>query len=239
MYSLRQMRIMICDDERNEREELARCVRKVWTEAVIDEAGTACELQEKFLKKHSYDLIFLDIYLDEFDGITAGRWIRSHYPDINMVFVSNSREFGPEVFEVNALHYLMKPCGRSGIEEVKRRYEANVKKNAVVHIGTRMQGEIPVRKIVYIESEHNNLQIHLVNGSVLTVRDSLQNYMEKLDERFFRINRGIIVNMEAVDKMNTDSCEIAGKTFMLSRKSRKESRKRYSDYIFDIAVKAM
>ena len=61
--------------------------------------------------------------------------------------------------------------------------------------------------------------------------------MEKLDERFLRINRGVIVNMEAVEKMNTQSCEIAGVTFMLSRKTRAESRKKYNDYMFEAAMR--
>ena len=47
-----------------------------------------------------------------------------------------------------------------------------------------------------------------------------------------RINRGVIVNMEAVEKMNTDSCEIDGMIFMLSRRQRTENRKKYNDYLF-------
>ena len=96
--------------------------------------------------------------------------------------------------------------------------------------------EIPFQRIAYIESEHNNLHIYLLNGTVFTVRDSIQNYMDRLDDRFLRINRGVIINMEAVDRMNVDSCEIAGKIFLLSRKTRAESRKRYNDYLFEITV---
>lgn len=64
------------------------------------------------------------------------------------------------------------------------------------------------------------------------VRGSLQTFAENLDERFLRINRGIIVNMEAVEKMNLDSCEIEGLVFMLSRRQRAEKRRKYNDYIF-------
>ena len=38
--------------------------------------------------------------------------------------------------------------------------------------------------------------------------------------------------MEAVEKMNLDSCEIEGLVFMLSRRQRAEKRRKYNDYIF-------
>ena len=56
--------------------------------------------------------------------------------------------------------------------------------------------------------------------------------MENLDERFLKVNRGIIVNMEAVERMNTDSCKVDGVVFMLSRRQRSECRKKYSEYLF-------
>ena len=67
---------------------------------------------------------------------------------------------------------------------------------------------------------------------MVRVRGSLQEVMKNLDERFLRINRGVIVNMEAVDRMNTDSCEVGGMIFMLSRRQRADSRRKYNDYIF-------
>lgn len=234
---MKQMRIMICDDEKEARDELRRCVNAVWPEAGVEEADSARTVLQKIRRGEMYDLLFLDIYLDTVGGIEAGSWIRDNFPEISMVFVSNSREFGPELFAMNALHYLMKPCTVSSMKEVRRRYVERQTKNAAVRIrGGFQEREIPFQRIAYIESEHNNLRIHLINGSLLTVRDSLQNYMEKLDERFLRINRGVVVNMEVVDSMNADSCEIGGKIFLLSRKSRRESRRRYNDYLFEMAI---
>ena len=42
--------------------------------------------------------------------------------------------------------------------------------------------------------------------------------------------------MEAIDKMKTDSCEVAGVTFMLSRKERAENKKKYNDWLFKNAM---
>ncbi len=231
------MRIMVCDDEMYDRGELVQSVKAVWPEARIDVAGSGQEVIRSIQKGTGYDLIFLDIYMDNVDGIQAGKWIHENFPELKMVFVSNSRDFGPELFAVNALHYLVKPWEQKDMEEIRRRFEESARKNAVLHTGIRETEEIPFQRISYIDSDHNNLHIHLLNGSILTVRDSIQRFMEKLDERFLRINRGVIVNMEAVEKMNTQSCEIAGVTFMLSRKTRAESRKKYNDYMFEAAMR--
>ena len=72
----------------------------------------------------------------------------------------------------------------------------------------------------------------MISEAVLKVRGSLQDFQKQLDDRFLRINRGVIVNMEAVEKMNTDSCKIDGVIFMLSRRQRMENRKKYNDYLF-------
>lgn len=64
------------------------------------------------------------------------------------------------------------------------------------------------------------------------IKASMQEAEKELDSRFLRINRGVIVNMDAVDRMNYDSCEIDGMTFMLSRSQRAEYRRKYNDYIF-------
>ena len=60
--------------------------------------------------------------------------------------------------------------------------------------------------------------------------------MEKVDERFLRVNRGILVNMEAIEQMNTDSCQVAGMIFMLSRKERAANKRRYNDWLFKTAM---
>lgn len=232
-----QMRILVCDDMRNDRENLVQNIKSVWPGAAVEEAADGGEVIEKVRKGQVYDLIFLDIYMDHLDGIEAGKWIYENFPGMYLVFVSESRDFGPELFEINALHYLVKPCRREDLWEVRRRFAERERKDAVVQVGNRDKDDIPFQMITYIESVHNNLEIHLLSGGMVTVRNSLQNFMEKLDDRFLRINRGIAVNMDAVEKMNTDSCEICGMTFMLSRKTRQESRKKYNDFLFASVVR--
>ena len=175
----------------------------------------------------------IHIFMEETDGLEIGGEIRRRFPETELVFVSVSREFGPEAIDLDALYYLVKPYRRGLLFKIKKRFHRiHMPQLEVYDADIRQNQKIPYRRIVYIESIHNYLYIHLATEAVVRVRGSLQEVMKNLDERFLRINRGVIVNMEAVDRMNTDSCEVGGMIFMLSRRQRADSRRKYNDYIF-------
>ncbi len=226
------MNVAICDGNCYDAEQLKNVLAKVWPESKTDIYDSAERLL-KCMEEKVYALLFLDIYTEDTDGIRTGRIIRGKWPEQEIVFVSTSREFGPEAYELDALYYLVKPYDPELMAEVRSRYR---KKHAagvsIYHSASKRRQEIPYHRITYVESARNDLYIHLTNGSEVKMRQSLQDFMNELDERFLRINRGVIVNMDAVEKMKPDSCEIDGMVFMLSRRQRADCRKKYNAHIF-------
>ena len=231
--NLKETKIIVCDDEKRDREELVRDIKEVWQDPVVEEAQSGEEVLRKLGKDGDYDFVFLDIYMDGMNGIETGRKIRGEFPDIPLVFVSSSREFGPEAFELNASHYLLKPYKKQLLAEIRDRFSVPDKSEITFYdTGSRQEVTVPCRRIAYIESARNYIYVHLSTGAELKVRKSMQEAEKELDGRFLRISRGVIVNMDAVERMNYDSCEIDGMTFMLSRGQRMEYRRKYNDYIF-------
>ena len=227
------MNIAICDDSREERRELRDILEKLQKDAVITECEDGQELLDIMAAGTTFDLVFADIFMNQVGGLEISRAIHRLYSDTEVVLVSFNREFGPEAFEVNAFYYLVKPYEEEQVKKVMKRFgQMNQSQAEIYDANSRRRRKIPFRKITYIESMHNYLYIHMVSEAVLKVRGSLQDFQKQLDDRFLRINRGVIVNMEAVEKMNTDSCEIDGMIFMLSRRQRTENRKKYNDYLF-------
>lgn len=227
------MRIAVCDDNKRECSELSEMLNLVWPDAQLDLFYGGQELLSQIDTGKIFDLVFLDIFMEEISGIETGKRIRKYHPEIEIVLISVSREFGPEAFELNAFYYLVKPCQRELLQKIKERFQKKiVPKLTIYDVRSRQEQEVPYQKITYIESMHNYLYIHMMTGAVIKVRESLQTFMTNLDDRFLRINRGVIVNMEAVERMNTDSCEVDGMVFMLSRRQRTENRRKYNDYIF-------
>ena len=227
------MRIAVCDDNGNERQELQNILTAVWPEAKLSAYGDGQELLNQMDSGEVFDLVFLDIFMEKIGGMDAGRMIQERYPDTKFILVSVSREFGPEAFELNAFYYLVKPYKMELVQKIKERFQKNSSPTLEIYdVNSRQKQRVPCQKITYVESMHNYLYLHLTSGVVLRVRESLQEFMTNLDDRFLRINRGVVVNMEAVDRMNTDSCEVDGMVFMLSRRQRSENRRKYNDYIF-------
>ncbi|MGI6007531.1 MAG: LytR/AlgR family response regulator transcription factor [Ruminococcus sp.] len=227
------MDIAICDDNKEERKELRNMLEKIWKDVRITEGSDGQDLLNLLEAGETYDLVFLDIFMDRVGGMEAGRIIRSRYPRIEVVLVSVSREFGPEAFELNAFYYLVKPYQEKLLRKVKERFQKiNDSRIEVYDVNSRQKQRIPYRKITYIESMRNYLYVHMDAGPAVKLRESLQSFMERLDERFLKINRGVIVNMEAVEKMDADSCEVDGVVFMLSRRQRVENRRKYNDFLF-------
>ena len=99
------MKIAVCDDNEKERSQLSELLEVVWPDAQVFLFGDGEEILSQIRTGKSYDLVFLDIFMEKVGGIEAGKQIRELYPETEVVLVSVSREFGPEAFELNAFYY--------------------------------------------------------------------------------------------------------------------------------------
>ena len=64
------------------------------------------------------DIAFLDIIMDDSDGISLAMEIKRMQPDCKIVFISSSRDFALEAFQVYASGYLLKPVTKDEIINV-------------------------------------------------------------------------------------------------------------------------
>ena len=64
------------------------------------------------------DIAFLDIIMDDSDGISLAMEIKKMQPDCKIVFISSSRDFALEAFQVYASGYLLKPVTKDEIINV-------------------------------------------------------------------------------------------------------------------------
>ncbi len=208
------MRIAVCDDVQADLDEMRHQLMETWQDAKIDTFIRSTELLPRIKSGVRYDLVFLDIIMKPENGIVLGHRIMQEVPDSKLVYVSNSREYGPEIYELNIFYYLLKPCDAEKLEAIRKRFQKYQERRVVVRLSKDHIEDLPYHRISYIENDHNNLLIHLTNGSFLQIRESMQRFMENLDERFLRVNRGTIVNMEAIERMDRDSCRVEGIIFM-------------------------
>ena len=233
------MRIAICDDELCETMKLSQTIHSLFIEAKrpvpsIRLFTSAEELLENVEKeKNTFNLIFFDIFMPGLGGLEAAKRLQQTFPHTNFVFVTTSREFAVQAFNLRALHYLVKPIDKESVAEAIRRYDASIFKPRVEIKSTLGEISVLLENIQIIQSKRNLLLIQTAQNEIVT-RIPMKEFARKLNEDFILLSRGVMVNMSFISKMNHDSCELMdGQTILISRSSRTEIRNRYNDYIFN------
>lgn len=78
-------------------------------------------------------------------------------------------------------------------------------------------------RIAYIEYSLRDITLHLVNNEQIVLPEkSLVFFLNKLDDRFYQINRNIIVNLDMKPRFNNGRIWIQNAEFMVSRRRQKD-----------------
>lgn len=163
-------------------------------------------------KGDSFDLIFLDIYLAETNGMDVARKIRAKNIHSSLVFVTSSQDFALESYGVKALTYLLKPVESEAVyEAVNRAFE---KKDALPPPCIQIRNKdglhgIPIDQLMYAESQARILILVLKDKEAMRTYEKLDQFQEKLgDNRFLRCHKSFLVNLDHVHA-------IVGKTMLM------------------------
>ncbi len=233
------IRIAICDDTPEDIQELKELIHNNRPDLKRIETYTdARSLLTAIERGILYDLIFLDVYMDGLEGTQAGRAIRRLLPESEIVFVTISREHAVQAFELEALHYLVKPAVPSQIDEIFSRFEHRKKETSCleIHVGKEIF-TLKTDRIHYMQSQNSGTDIYMDSG-VLHSNEKTSLMGEQVSLSFLNIRRGMYVNMNYIQQMDTDSCLLKnGERVLLSRKDRAKIRTRYKEYIYGIVKK--
>ena len=196
--------IAICDDEEKQRAYIKslveRWLHQTFHHVIIQEYASS----EQFLFEQAYDrtqILFLDIEMEKMDGIALAREIRKHNRQMQIIFVTGYMEYIQEGYDVEALHYLLKPVSQEKIDSVLERAVERLKTADAVFL-VECGGEVlrlPLKEIRFIESNRNYNIIHADND--YEVRGTLSELEAKLDEAFVRVGRSYLVNLNYVRRI--------------------------------------
>ena len=110
------MKIAICDDEISVLNEikslLAEYCKDYDREISCDVFQSPLELLTKMEQSGCYDALFLDILMNDDNGIEVARELRKTDKDVRIVFLTSSPEFAVQSYTVGAFYYELKPVRR-------------------------------------------------------------------------------------------------------------------------------
>ena len=228
------MRIAVCDDELKEQNQMEKALREWDPTRSVEKFSSGTALLEAAKKDPPFDIVFLDIYLPNENGVEIAGALRELSPETGIVFVTTSREHAIDAFALDALHYLAKPVTTEGIIASFRRLtelRARQQETISLSVGSEIY-TVHLSQICALESANHAVWVGLLDGRRLKTWTPLSKLEQQLGKRFLKINRGIVVNMDHIERMGTADCSLKnGSRFFLSTRECSAIRALYNEYL--------
>lgn len=210
------MKIEICDDQRKDSEYISALVRE-WAErqkvsVQLERFPSAEAFLFQYEERKDWDLLLLDIEMAQMDGVSLAKAIRQDNQAVQIVFITGYSEYIAEGYEVAALHYLMKPVNQEKLFTVLDRAAEKLKQNeGYLTVQTAEQiVRVPWYTIRFLDVQKNYVTVHAKEDH--TVKRTLREIEADLDERFFRVGRSCIVNLDAIRRVTKTDVFLADGT---------------------------
>ena len=198
-------KIAICDDSKEDTGYVAGLLKKWSAQRQMAVQAECFPSAESFLFQYAedknYDILLLDIEMGQMDGVTMARQIRRDNETVQIVFITGYSEYIAEGYEVAALHYLLKPVNEEKLFAVLDRAVEKLRRSERC-LTLALSGEmvrLPLHEIRYLDVQQNYVTVH--GKADYTVKKSLGEFEKLLDEEFFRLGRGGIVNLSYISRV--------------------------------------
>ncbi len=221
------IRVLLVDDEAPARQRLRDLLHKDQQVTAISEAENGIVAVEK-IRHYKPDLVFLDVQMPELDGLGVIEAVGAEQMPLT-IFVTAYDQHAIRAFDANAIDYLLKPFSDERFEAAMARARSRLDERNLRDFGRRMLqmvSRIPaqsrrwdrlvvksagstrflrVAEIDWIEAAGVYVTLHVTDKEFL-YRASLTDLAEKLDpQRFIRIHRSAIVNIESIVQLEPAS----------------------------------
>lgn len=219
--------IAVCDDEVIECCSMAGKIKEILKEMQMPcIIRQFCSGRELLQATESFDIVFLDIIMYDLNGMKTAQIFRRKAFDKILIFISSSREYVFEAYDVEAFQYLLKP-----IDDKKLR---NVLRKAILKAESRSQEFIIVSRerqkkklflddIYYFEIKGRMVDVHGAED-IFTYYEQIGGLENKLhDKGFFRCHKSYLINLKYVDVYNRQEAILEnGEKIMIAKRRYEE-----------------
>ena len=220
---MKKLRTVIVDDEPLARERLASLLSAEQDIEIVRQCRDGEEAVDA-IDQLSPDLVFLDVQMPALNGFEVIEAVGPEKMPL-VIFVTAYDQHALRAFQVRALDYLLKPFDQERFQEALQRARAHIQRDETGDLGRRLLALVKdlrrdqpktdrlvvksggrlfflrTDEIDWIEAAGNYVRLHVGTASHL-LRETMNSIEARLDpEKFFRIHRSRIVNMERIQEM--------------------------------------
>ena len=220
---MKKIKVLVADDEPLARERLTGLLSQ---EPDIEVVSQARDGEEAITAIHddSPDLVFLDVQMPQMNGFDVIEAVGTDKMPL-VIFVTAYDQHALKAFQVRALDYLLKPFDRERFKDALARARKQLEREENGDLGRRLLALVKdlrrdqpksdrlvvksggrlfflrTDEIDWVEAAGNYVRLHVGPGSHL-LRETMNAIEGRLDpEKFFRIHRSRIVNMERIQEL--------------------------------------
>lgn len=164
--------------------------------------------------KNKPDIVFLDIEMNDINGLSIAKEIGS---DVAFIFTTAYLQYALDGYDLDAVDFLHKPFSfdrfRIAMEKASRRVaflKINHRPKTIIVKQEYANISISVDEIIYIEAMENYAKIYRANGGCIISRSSMKAIMEILPTNaFIRIHRSYITPVDKIVSYNRQSVKLS------------------------------
>jgi len=235
------VKIAVCDDEIIFARKLEKIINKYCTVKQIpfqiDIYQSGKEFIADNIKMMEYQIVFLDINMEEIDGLEAARELRKLCRDTYVIFVTAFINYTLDGYKVDAIRYLLKSDGNFGqsvcesLDAVfeKMQYKPHIREFSFQQGARR----VALEKIVYIESSLHKLTFYVAEEGIVpyTMYETLNHIAAIFSGDFVRIHQSYLVNLRFVRRIEGNNLLLQDNLALpVARSKLKEVRQKVAIY---------
>ncbi len=225
-----KLNCVIVDDSAIQRMVVNKHVSNSLHLKLVGEFSNAIEAKN-FMSYNEVDLIFLDIEMPVINGFDLLDGLKKK-PQV--IFITSKPDYAVKAFDYDATDYLQKPITNARFDAAIRRalQQYSLLKDAPEEDGTHIFIKSKLKKlkvftnrIKYVEAYGDYIKV-ITDDETHLVLSTMKSFENDLpSERFVRVHKSFIVNIDKVEKFNSKYAEIGTIKIPLSR-NKKDDLKR-------------
>ena len=217
-----KLKTVVIDHSPTQRRLISYLVQKSISLDLICERGSGQGI-DQLLSNWQPDLIIIDI---EFSGLNEFDFSKILEAGVQIVLVTANPSYALKAFELGVTDYMMKPVQKNRFQAALNRVSVNyeiLNRPAPDEDYLKVKSdqnikEIPLSEIRWIEALGDYVKIVTISERIL-VLSTLTSIEDQLPgNKFLRIHRSYIVNLDKVENFSSTSVEVEGKNLPMSRK---------------------
>jgi len=178
----------------------------------------------RIIKNHKIDLILLDIEMPFINGFDL---LESLDQEIQVIIISGNSHNALKAFDYGVRDFLLKPLNIDRFDNAIRKVLTNNKRNEIeedkefLMVRSHLKNKkVSLKEIKWVEAFGDYVKIITDKEKVIAL-STMKSISDKLpNDRFLRIHRSYIVNLNKIEKFGCTSVEIDEHQIPMSRKQK-------------------